>query len=85
MAIKNIERNVFLLKRENKFDLRAGKDQVDEEGDPIPVTIGDVYEEFNSKMAGKEATTPLDFIISELHVGYTNLGYLWLLGVGLMY
>ena len=52
MAIKNIERNVFLLKRENKFDVRSGKDQVDEEGDPIPVTIGDVYEEFNSKMAG---------------------------------
>ena len=54
MAIKNIERNVFLLKRENKFDLRAGRDQVDEEGDPIPVTLGDVYEEFNSKMAGTE-------------------------------
>ena len=63
MAIKNIERNVFLLKRENKFDLRAGKDQVDEEGDPIPVTIGDVYEEFNSKMAGTAATAPLDFIL----------------------
>ena len=67
MAIKNIERNVFLLKRENRFDLRAGKDQVDEEGDPIPVTIGDVYEEFNSKMAGMGPLS-LDFILSFLQL-----------------
>ena len=51
VSVKNIERNVFLLKRDNKFDLKAGKNCVDEEGDPVPVSIGDVYQEFNSKMA----------------------------------
>jgi len=53
LTVKNVERNVFLLKREHKWDVKAGKPLLDDEedGEPIPATIGDVYQEFNSKIA----------------------------------
>lgn len=51
VTIKNIERNVFLLKRDVKVDTKTGNQVLDDEGDPVAVTIGDVYQEFNSKVA----------------------------------
>ena len=51
VTIKNIERNVFLLKRDTRMDLKTGKPILDDEGDAKAVTLGDVYEEFNSKVA----------------------------------
>ena len=51
VAVKNVERNAFLLKRESKVDVKSNQVVTDETGEPVSVGIGDVYEEFNSKIA----------------------------------
>ena len=46
VTVKNIPKQVFLLKRENRFDPKVSKEVKEEE-----VTMDDVYQEFNSKVA----------------------------------
>ena len=48
VSVKNIERQVFFLKRDNKFDLRKNQEIQGSE-----VNIGNVYEEFSEKIAAK--------------------------------
>ena len=45
MTVKNIDRQVFLLARDERVDLRSGTPTGDSVG------MGDVYEEFNEKIA----------------------------------
>lgn len=47
VMVKNIERTLYFLPREMKFDLNTGKETA------IPVTMKDVYEEFDSKISAK--------------------------------
>ncbi|XP_014254893.1 DNA polymerase alpha catalytic subunit [Cimex lectularius] len=47
ISVKNIERQIYLLPREKRFDL--AKDQSTDDY----ITMADVYEEFNSKIASK--------------------------------
>ena len=47
VTVKNIERQVFLLARDERVDCRSGKPT----GEPIE--IGQVYEEFNEKIAAR--------------------------------
>ena len=46
VTVKNIQRRVFLLKRDNRYDSKLRKELEDEE-----ITIKDVEEEFNSKVS----------------------------------
>jgi DNA polymerase alpha subunit A len=62
VTIKNIDRQVFLLCREKKFDMRSNKSTDEECG------IGDVYEEFNSKVTQR-------FKISEFKSKPATLSY----------
>uniref|UniRef100_A0A6I8NI40 DNA polymerase n=1 Tax=Ornithorhynchus anatinus TaxID=9258 RepID=A0A6I8NI40_ORNAN len=45
VTVKNIERTLYLLPREKQVDLATGRDTAD------PVTMKDVYEEFDEKVA----------------------------------
>lgn len=45
VTVKNIQRRVFLLKRENRYDAKLKKEMDDEE-----VKVEHVYEEFNTKI-----------------------------------
>nr|XP_048305741.1 DNA polymerase alpha catalytic subunit isoform X2 [Myodes glareolus] len=47
IMVKNIERTLYFLPREMKIDLNTGKETT------CPVTMKDVYEEFDSKIAAK--------------------------------
>ncbi|KAH0507680.1 DNA polymerase alpha catalytic subunit [Microtus ochrogaster] len=47
VMVKNIERTLYFLPREMKIDLNTGKETT------TPVTMKDVYEEFDSKIAAK--------------------------------
>ncbi|XP_070539037.1 DNA polymerase alpha catalytic subunit-like [Ptychodera flava] len=47
VAVKNIERRVYLLPREYKIDLKSGEDTEEK------VTMMDMYKEFNDKIAEK--------------------------------
>ncbi|XP_060232727.1 DNA polymerase alpha catalytic subunit [Meriones unguiculatus] len=47
IMVKNIERTLYFLPREMKIDLNTGKETA------TPVTMKDVYEEFDSKIATK--------------------------------
>ncbi|OBS59818.1 hypothetical protein A6R68_09055, partial [Neotoma lepida] len=47
VMVKNIERTLYFLPREMKIDLNTGKETT------TPVTMRDVYEEFDSKIAAK--------------------------------
>lgn len=45
VTVKNIQRRIFLLKRENRYDSKQQKELDDEE-----ITVEDIYNEFNSKI-----------------------------------
>ena len=47
LTVKNINRQIFLVKRDERVDARSGKPTGDE------VSIKDVYEEFNGKVADR--------------------------------
>ncbi|XP_017650998.1 DNA polymerase alpha catalytic subunit isoform X3 [Nannospalax galili] len=47
VMVKNIERTLYFLPREMKMDLKTGKETA------VPVTMKDVYDEFDAKIATK--------------------------------
>ncbi|XP_062982560.1 DNA polymerase alpha catalytic subunit [Elgaria multicarinata webbii] len=47
VTVKNIERTIYLLPRESRIDLSSGKET------EIPVTMMDIYQEFNDRVAEK--------------------------------
>ncbi|XP_075053924.1 DNA polymerase alpha catalytic subunit [Mixophyes fleayi] len=47
VSVKNIERTIYLLPREMRLDLSSGKDL------GVPVTMMNVYQEFNDRIADK--------------------------------
>ena len=54
VTVKNIDRQVFLLARDEKVDLRSGTPTGDSVG------MGDVYEEFNEKIATRFKITDFE-------------------------
>ena len=51
LTVKNIDRRIYLLKRQNRFDVKRNL-QLDPETE---VSVGDVYAEFDQKVANRLA------------------------------